>query len=155
MTLRIERDPEFWCSIAAHPDVGPRVLHGLPPESLGALVVHASVTPLAGINGGFLLRNLDGLGFVNELHSLFLPGAWGREVTEASWEMYAIAFKQGQILITSQQRDWWRSAPPRSHGWRSAVDYRATPLGELRIWILTPDALEASPAAIRRRGKCQ
>lgn len=141
--IRTERDPAFWREVASHPLVAPHVLLGREFD-VGAVAQHASVTPLAAQHGGFLFCKLDGLGFVYELHSLFTPEGWGREVHGAGKEALQHIFAQGaSVIVTTQTEDG--KAPPRSFGWREADNYRDTDIGNARCWFLTADAWRLSP----------
>lgn len=148
--LSIERDPAFWRGLMAEPVVLEHTMLGLPLEALDGLVASPAVTPLACADGGFLLRNLDGLGLVEELHAVFRTRAWGRPVLAAMWDMYAIVFRSAHVLVVSEQDGWWRSAPPKSHGWRPAAGFAPTVAGSLRTWVLTHRNWTASVAYLRR-----
>lgn len=147
--IRIERDPNFWVSIAAHPALA-GVLYGLAPAALVPIIAHPNVTPLAAEHGGFIFSKLDAWGFVYELHTLFTPEGWGREVAEAAKEATLQIFGQGgQVITTLQVRENRQSQPPRSFGFVAAGDWTETVVGESRCWLLTKDAWEAS--AVRKR----
>jgi hypothetical protein len=149
MSLRIERDAGFWRGIAAHPEVASHI--GATGRQVAALAASPTILPLAAEHGGFLFRNLDGLGFVFELHTLFTPEGWGREVVTGAHEAFARLFNSGvALVVTHEQRDWWRSRPPRSHGWLLAGDWRQAAGMEVRMWTLTRGAWLAS-ASVRRR----
>jgi hypothetical protein len=144
-----ERDAGFWNRIVEHPAVA-HVTMGFPCD-LSEIVANESVTPLASENGGFIFCRLDGLGRVQELHTLFTPEGWGREVTRAAKEAFARMFASGAALITTYEVRGW-AAPPLSFGWRAVGDFSPTPIGDVRTWILTSDAWALSPAC--RRHKC-
>lgn len=148
--IREERDPAWWARIAEHPEVKPHITLGADFD-LAAVVQHPSVTPLAADHGGFIFARLDGLGRVHELHTLFTPEGWGREVTGAAKHAFAAMFDRGADLIVTQEVDGnRRSQPPRSFRFAPCGDFRASPLGPaLRSWVLTRDAWEASPARLR------
>ncbi len=149
--IRIERDPAFWTRVAAHPEVTP-MLMGLPAEKVGALAGRPDMLPFASDHGGFLFGRLDALGFVCELHTLFTPEGWGREALTAGVQALEAVWALGyQSILTFEVRANARSKPPRTFGFVQAADWRATPLGDLRLWTLTPTAWNASPA---RRLKC-
>jgi hypothetical protein len=74
--IRIERDPLFWTTVAAHPSVAP-MLQGADPALIGALAARREFLPIAAEHGGFLLQRRDDLGFAWELHTLFTPEGWG------------------------------------------------------------------------------
>ena len=150
--IRIERDPGFWTSIAAHPDLAAMRM-GLPAEAIGALASRADMLPLASDHGGFLFGRLDGLGFACELHTLFTPEGWGREALISGVEALGAVWALGyQAVLTSEVRDNPRSRPPRTFGFLQAADWRATPFGELRLWTLTRSRWDSSPA--RRLKPC-
>lgn len=144
--IRLERSADFWRDVVRHPKVA-HVTMGLPFD-IGALVEHERVIPLASEHGGFLFCQLDGLGRVFELHTLFKPEGWGREVSGAAKEAFAEMFASGARVITTYEVEGW-TAPPLSFGWRTAGDFSPSPLGNLRTWVLTLDGWEASPACRR------
>jgi hypothetical protein len=149
--IRIERDPAFWIAVASHPAVKPALL-GLSPEKVGALARRAEMLPLAGEHGGFLFSRLDTLGFVCELHTLFTPEGWGREAFVAGAYALGVVWALGfQIIVTFEARANAKSRPPKTFGFRQAGDWRATPIGDLRMWALTQSAWNSSPA---RRLQC-
>lgn len=149
--IRIERDPEFWTSIAAHPALKSALL-GLPPGNVGALARRPEMLPIAAEHGGFLFARLDTLGFVCELHTLFTPQGWGREALLAGVEAVGVVWALGyQTIVTFESLANSRSRPPRTFGFRQAGDWRSTLIGELRMWTLTQSAWNVSPA---RRLQC-
>lgn len=146
-----ERDLAFWQMIADHPEVKRRVSLGKDLQ-LDLVVMHPSVKPLASENGGFLFCRLDGLGRVYELHTMYTPAGWGREVAEASREAFNRVFNEGaQIVVTYEVKDWWRSRPPLSHGWKKAGEFLFSEslATEVRSWVLTRDAWVQSPVGRR------
>lgn len=145
-----DRDPAFWDRIANHPDVAPHVFLGTDTLDLAEIVTHPSVTPLRAEHGGFIFCRLDGLGRVHELHTLFAPEGWGREVLAAAKTAFAMMFASGsQVITTYEVEGWWRSRPPKSFGFSPCGAFAPSPFGSLRTWILTADAWASSPA--RRR----
>ena len=139
-------------AIASHPEVAAHI--GVDAQAVGAISQRANVIPLAGEHGGFLFTALDSLGLLYELHTLFSPEGWGREVVTTAHEAAAYIFTAGaQLLVTYEQKDWWRSAPPKSHGWVSVGDFNETRAGDVRLWTLSRIAWDASPAV--RRWICQ
>ena len=149
--IRIERDPAFWARIASHPEVAPTLM-GLSAEKVGALAGRPDMLPLAGDHGGFLFARLDALGFVCELHTLFTPEGWGRGALTAGVQALGVVWALGyQSILTFEVHANARSRPPRTFGFVQAAEWRATPLGDLRLWTLTPSAWETSSA---RRLKC-
>ena len=150
--IREERDPAFWSAIAAHPAVAPHMLLNGGTVDMAQVVSLPTVLPLAAKHGGFLFAQLDNIGRIYELHTLFTPDGWGREVLQAAKQAFARVFAQGAQLVTTYEVEgWWRSRPPKSFGFLRAGDFRAVPeLGAaLSTWVLTSDAWDNSPA--RRR----
>ena len=149
--IRIERDPAFWIRIASHPAVAPALM-GLPAERVASLVTRRDLLPLASEHGGFLFGRLDALGFVCELHTLFTPEGWGREALTAGAQSLGAVWALGyQTVVTFEVRENVKSRPPKTFGFTQAGDWRATLLGDFRMWTLTKSAWEASPA---RRLRC-
>lgn len=146
--IREQRDPGFWQTVAEHPGVAPHVFLGHGPVSLAALVTHDSVLPLASEHGGFLFCRLDGPGRLWELHTMYTPEGWGREVLQAAKAAFSRVFEQAQVVTTYEVEGWWRSRPPKSFGFQRAGDFQAVPeIGAaLSTWILTRTAWETSPA---------
>ncbi len=154
MRIRVERDPAFWTAVAGHPALSGMIGH-VNPAVIGALAVRPHVLPLAARHGGFLFIRQDHLGMVCELHTLFTPEGWGREAWAAGIEaLGAVWLLNYQLITTLEMRANARSQPPRSFGFQRAGDWRETPHGEARTWILTRDGWNASPAAKRRRARC-
>lgn len=146
MGLIEERDPAFWARVIEHPDVAPHVLLGTSVD-LAKCLEHPAMTPLRAVNGGFLFYRMDNLGFVQELHTMFTPEGWGREVLFAAKDAFREMFRRGtQLVVTYEIEGWWRSRPPRSFRFAPAADFAPTPYGALKIWTLTRDAWELSPA---------
>lgn len=145
--MREEREAWFWRQVVAHPDVA-KVMMGLPLD-IAALVSHERVIPLAGEHGGFLFCALDGIGRVYELHTLFTPEGWGREVHREAKLAFAEMFRRGAQIITTYEIKGWAS-PPLSFGWKFAGDFTPSPIGDVRSWVLTEADWDLSPA--RRRG---
>ena len=151
--IRIERDPAFWVAVAGHPEVAPTLL-GMDPAAVGRIAARPDVLPLAADHGGFLFARADLAGFVCELHSLFTPEGRGREALTAGIEAINAVWLAGyQAVTTFEVQANPRSRPPRTFGFARAGDWRATPIGPLRLWILSRQAWDASPA--QRRALCQ
>lgn len=149
--IREDRGVAFWTAVAAHPQVAPHVSLGGELD-MGAILANQAVTPLAARNGGFLFLRLDPLGRFQELHTMFTPEGWGREVLLAAKQAFEIMFERGaDLIVTHEVEGNWRSQPPRS--------FRFTPCGEfapaqglnvrLRTWAMSRSAWASSPA--RRR----
>jgi len=152
--IRIERDPAFWTAVAAHPALS-GMMGGADPASIGRLALSDRVMPLAATHGGFLFIRQDILGMVCELHTLFTPEGWGREAWAAGIAaLGAVWLLNYQLITTLEMRANERSQPPLSFGFQQAGDWRVTPHGEARMWILTKAGWEVSPAARRRRARC-
>ena len=138
--------------MASHPAVAGALL-GLDPEAVGALAARPDLLPLASEHGGFFFGRTDAMGFSCELHTLFTPEGWGREVLLAALEAFAMVFSLGFALVTTFEVETnAKSRPPLTFGFAIAGDWRETPVGTLRLWILTREAWMASPA--RRRHLC-
>jgi hypothetical protein len=147
--IREDRDGEFWRNVYEHPEVKPHVSLGHELD-VAAVAADPRVTPLRAEHGGFLFFRLDSLGRVYELHTLFTPEGWGREVLQALKEAVTEIFARGGQLITTYDVETnWRSRPPKTFRFQPCGDY-APALGvSLRTWVLTRDAWEASPARLR------
>lgn len=151
--IRVERDPAFWTAVAAHPDLA-GLLGGLDPERVGRLATRPEFLPLAAGHGGFLLQRRDELGFTWELHTLFTPGGRGREAVLAGVEALDLLFGSHACLIsTCEVRANPRSRPWKGFGFQAAGGWAETPVGALRLWILTKAAWAESRAA-KRRATC-
>jgi hypothetical protein len=145
------RDPAFWLAVASHPAVAPHT--HVTPDAIVPLIARPDIVPLATANGGFLFVQMDGLGRTFELHTLYRPEGWGREVAGGlKAAMDAMTARGLQLLVTHEVEGWWRSAPPRTHGWKAIGPF--APAGDLpamKTWILTREAWEQSPARRRMR----
>lgn len=150
LDIFLDRDPAFWDGVANHPEVAPHVFLGQQGLSFMECVSHPSVTPLRAKHGGFIFAKLDGLGRVYELHTLFTPEGWGREVFIAARQAFNRIFDQGaQVIVTYEVEGWWRSRPPKTFRFAPAGDFEPAPPEygvNLRTWILTREAWEKSPA---------
>lgn len=147
------RDPAFWQSVFEHPRVKPNVALGRSVD-IAAVVADPRVTPLRARHGGYLFVQLDGLGHVHELHSMFTPEGWGREALLAAKAAFTRMFDAGaQVIVTFEVRGNRRSQPPRSFRFRTAGGFAGAPgfKTEFRSWVLTRDDWESSPA--HRRSK--
>lgn len=153
--MRIDRDPAFWREVAGHPEVAPHVSLGRELD-IGSVVTHPLVTPLRAEHGGFLFIRLDPLGRAVELHTLFTPEGWGREVHGAAKAAFDHVFGAGaEMVLTNEVEDNRRSQPPRSFRFAPCGDFGPTPYGpRFRTWFLTRDAWEGSPAR-RRAHSCR
>ena len=149
------RDPTFWRAVYEHPEVRPHV--GLGQDiDIEAIVADERVTLYRSTNGGYLFVRLDGHGIVVELHSLFTPEGWGRETTLALRMALAEVFAAGaQVVTTFEVAGNWRSRAPLSFGFQPAGPFAPVShlSAELRSWVLTRVAWEASPV-FRRFRQC-
>lgn len=148
--IRVERDPQFWFDVVSHPEVA-ALLGTTTFEQITALVEMPGVTPLASEHGGFFFKACDSFGRVCELHSLFKPQAWGREVHDAGIEaLKRIFFEDGfQVVVTYEQEANRRSRPPRSFGFVALGAFEPSLFGSVRSWLLTRSAFMSSPAGSR------
>lgn len=148
------RDPEFWISVAEHPEVAPHVLFGHSGLMVGDVVQHERVLPFRSEHGGYLFVMLDGLGRIYELHSLFTPEAWGtRETLRTAKRAFTSVFEKAALIVTYEVLGNCRSRPPRTFGFASAGAFVETPeLGGLmcRTWFLTSEAWKASVVGRRQ-----
>ena len=138
------RDPTFWTRIASHPACA-GALHGFAAEGVGQLAQGESAVPLASENGGFLFLALDALKTTYELHTLFTPEGWGREVNRSAKE--ALQAFDWRAILTFETADR-QTQPPRSFGFVS-LGPKSSPIGDLTVWLLTRPAWEASKAFAR------
>jgi hypothetical protein len=149
--IRVERNPAFWCAVCDHPDVKPHVTLGHDLD-LAEVVMAESVVPLAADHGGFLFIRLDGLGRVYELHTMFTPQGWGREVATAAKAAFERMFGAGaDLIVTHEVAGNRRSQPPLSFRFAPVGEFRSEPAlnADLRSWVLTRSAWEGSPARQR------
>lgn len=141
-----DRDPAFWSWLYEHPEVKPYVSLGHDVD-IAQAVANPWVTPLRSRYGGFLFYRLDGLNFVHELHTMFVPEGRGRHVLQAAKLAFEHMFSQGaKIIVTYEVEGQSMSRPPRTFRFAPAGDFETTPLGRFRSWFLTRDAWEKSPA---------
>lgn len=148
--IREERDAGWWQALADHPAVKPH--SGLGRDLDMSVVANPAITPLRSENGGFLFCRLDGLGRVQELHTLYRPEGWGKEVLGALKAACELIFQSGAQLITTYEvAGNWRSRPPKTFRFEPCGDFAPAPgfSHEFRTWLLRRDAWEASPARKR------
>lgn len=144
-----DRDASFWQGVADHPAVKPHI--GLGHDlDMAAAVASPLVTPLRSQNGGFLfLRKSE---TEQELHTLYRPEGWGKEVLQALKEAVSEMFARGAALISTQEVEGnWRSKPPKTFRFEPAGDFvpaEGFPIN-VRTWVLRREAWEASPARQR------
>lgn len=146
--IREDRDPEFWQAVVDHPSVKPHVALGRELD-MGAAVANPQVTALRSENGGFLFLRLDGSGRVQELHTMYRPEGWGREVLGALKEAVTEMFARGAQLITTYEVEgYYRSRPPKTFRFEPCGDFAPVPGFSIntRTWALRREAWEASPA---------
>lgn len=152
--IREDRDPEFWSSVYEHPEVKSRSGFGQEID-MAAVVANPAVIPLRSERGGFLFVRLEGLGRIFELHTMFLPDAWGsREILTSAKEAFTEIFGRGaQVVTTYEVAGNPRSQPPRTFRFAPAGDFQFAPIlgASLRTWVLTRAAWDAAPARLRMR----
>lgn len=150
--IREDRDPQFWNAIIKHPDVAPLVAFGQDID-LAKVLDNPWVTPLRAERGGFVFFRLDGLGKVHELHTMFLPEAWGsREILLGAKAAFAFMFAHdADLIVTNEVAGNPRSQPPRSFRFEPCGPFAHAPAidAEVRTWVLHRSAWEASPACLR------
>jgi len=147
------RDVTWWDHIASHPEVSPHIFMDRDPTSLGVLIDNPANLPLRSEHGGVILIAMDAFGLVREMHTLYSPEGWGREVAMNGKLFMREAFLTTQVLFTHEQEGNWRSKPPRSHGWKECSEYCYVDLPKrLKLWMLTREAFFASPVG---RKLCQ
>lgn len=147
-----DRDAVFWSRIAEHPMVKPHV--GLGRDfNIAMLVAHPLVTPLRSENGGFLFCRLDAPGRVYDLHTLYHPAGWGKEVYSAAKLAFEEMFSRGaQVIVTNEVAGNKRSQPPKTFRFAPCGDFAPSPYGpDFRTWILTRAAWDSSPARLGGR----
>jgi hypothetical protein len=153
MQVHEERDPAFWRAVAAHPAVGPMILQGQSLDVIDAIVAHPDVLPLASNNGGLMFTARDQFGKVKELHTLYRPEGWGREVAVAAKHAFERVFSGGADLVFTQENlASWRTRPPKSFGFKPLGEAFVSELGTFRTWGLLAADWLASPARVRWMG---
>lgn len=153
----INRDPAFWDAVASHPEVAPHMLFDI-ERSFEDILSLQSVTPIGSRHGGFIVVRLDHPGRVYEVHTLFTPAGWGKEVATAAREALTFMFSAGgaDLLTTLEVEGNWRSAPPRSFGWTECGDFKPFALGRAaKLWSITSKAWFGSPVRKRELRRCQ
>jgi hypothetical protein len=119
---------------------------GSEPETLAPLILNEKARPYASEHGGVIFLPVDPLGFVVEMHTLYTPEGWGREVAVNGKAFVQEVFEAVSLILTHEQEGHWRSRPPRSHGWQACGDYQKAGLcHRLKLWALTREAWRASP----------
>lgn len=143
--VRIERDPAFWIGVAQHPMVTP-LLGDLNAVQIADVIARPNILPLASDHGGFLFASIDSLGRVLELHTLYTPEGWGREVHAAAKAAFEFVFDRGAVMVfTYDIEENPRSRPPRTFGFRPAGERLTSPHGAAQAWVLTREGWMASP----------
>lgn len=149
----INRDVAFWDRIAGHPAVAPHIFMGLKPETLAPLILNPLASPYASEHGGAIFSPVDHLGFVVEMHTLFTPEGWGREVAAFGKRVMPDIFNTASLILTHEQEGHWQSRPPRSHGWTACGDFKGVEMPcRLKLWSLSREAWIASP--VGRKIQC-
>lgn len=142
----INRDVDFWDGVAQHPEVAPHIFMGQPIVSLAPLIEDKRNLPYASANGGCIFVKMDHLGLLVEMHTLYRPEGWGREVAINGKRFIHDVMKTAALITTHEQEGNWRSSPPKSHGWKPITGYCSVGLqNRLRLWMLTREAWLASP----------
>lgn len=146
-------DVAWWDAIASHPEVAPHIFMGHTPFSLALLFDQPGAFGLKSENGGCIFVPRDPLGLVVEMHTLFRPEGWGREVAKSARGFMQTAFGSAALIVTHEQEGHWRSRPPKSHGWVPCADFQDVGLPRrLRLWALTREGWMKS---IIGRKSCQ
>lgn len=149
----INRNPDFWDGVARHPEVAPHIFMGQPPVTLAPLVLDPRARPYASEHGGVLFLPVDPLGFVVEMHTLYTPEGWGREVALNGKRFVHDVLQSASLILTHEQEGHWRSSPPRSHGWKACGDFFECGFPHrLKLWSLSREAWSASP--VGRKMQC-
>lgn len=144
ITIREERDPRFWQAVIDHPAV--EHVKGGHDLVAADLVGRKDVRPIASENGGYIFVRLDVLARIYEIHAAYKPQGWGAEAHAAL--KLAIEAVDADVIVATETSDP-HSRPPLSFGFRCAADFRPSPIGDVRSWVLTRDAWLSSDA--RRR----
>lgn len=148
----INRDVQFWDSISSHVEVAPFVFMGVPVQSLDVLIVNENNEPFASKNGGVLFVKTDHLGSIYEMHTMFRPEGWGREVAVTGAKALHHIFSKALLVFTYEQEGHWQSRPPKSHRWKSSGDFVDQGLSKrLKLWYLTRDDWLSSPVGKKIR----
>lgn len=148
----INRDVQFWDSIASHAEVAPFVFMGAPVQSLDILISDEKNEPFASKNGGVLFVKTDHLGSIYEMHTMFRPEGWGREVAVTGAKALHHIFSKALLVFTYEQEGHWQSRPPKSHRWKSSGAFVDQGLSKkLKLWYLTRDDWLSSPVGKKIR----
>ena len=154
--MRLERSIDFWWPIFEAPEC--QAAHcGLTAsrDEVEAFLQVEGVKPLVGEHGGYIFVPKDATGLIYELHSLFRKPGWGREAAKVGKSALRHMFGEGMQVLLTQEIQGLQN-PPLSYGWVKAhSDFRELPIGSVRIWVLTRDAWEQSPAVRFARSPCQ
>jgi hypothetical protein len=146
VTVHEERRAAFWREVAGHPDVAPLV----GPTTVEAWIDHPGVLPMACEHGGWIAVRMDALGLVHELHAMMTPAGRGRDSHAVCIALLLRLFASGAQLITAQEQAANRfSRAPLSFGFRPQGPFVETLIGPVRLWSLTRQAWERSPACRR------
>lgn len=152
MISGVNRDVSFWDSIAFHPEVAPFVFLDHPRSSLSVLIEDEKNVPFSSDHGGVLFVKTDHLGSVYEMHTMFTPEGWGREVALTGAASLHNIFKTALMVFTYEQEGHWRSCPPKGHRWKSSGDFVDHGLSKrLKLWYLTRDDWLSSPVGKKIR----
>lgn len=150
----INRSPEFWDGVAFHEEVAPFVFMGGEKQSLYSLVDDVRNVPFASENGGVLFVKTDHLGSIYEMHTMFTPAGWGREVAVTGAQALHNIFETAVMVFTYEQEGHWRSRPPKAHRWKSSGEFVDHGFSKrLKMWYLTRDDWLSSP--VGKKIRCQ
>lgn len=148
----INRNVEFWDSVAFHPKVAPFVFMDCEKQSLAPLIENESNDPFSSENGGVLFVKTDHLGSIYEMHTLFTSEGWGREVAVTGAKALHHIFSKALLVFTYEQEGYWKSRPPKSHRWKSSGEFVDQGLSKrLKLWYLTRDDWLSSPVGKKIR----
>ena len=144
--IRIERKPGLW-EVGRPSGMRPGPLWGSYAGSGGIHGGPAHRPALAAEHGGFFFTRLDALGLVMELHTLFTPEGWGREVLTAAKAACHVVFRgRCQVMTTMEWPTTRAPSRPGPSGSRRRASFKK------RRWARPasgrlPDLIgEASPA---------
>jgi hypothetical protein len=147
------RDVQFWDSVATHEAVAPHIFMGTEAVTLAPIIEREDALPMRSENGGIIFVPVDPFRLVYEMHTLYTPEGWGREVAKQSKLFILKAFEKASLILTHEQEGYWKSQPPKSHGWKCSGDFCYVGYEKrIRLWLLTRDAFLASPVG---RKLCQ
>lgn len=136
----MREDLAFWVDVLSHPQVS-HVLDGHDPESISVILDRPGVITHASKNGGLIFVPSDSLKLAYEMHTMFKPEGWGKEVFHTARKAFDSMFEYCDLIFT-YETDHPQSRPPRTFRFAPASEFR----NGRRIWTLTRNAWLASPA---------